>query len=520
MVSNFPGIGNAYWSRCLGLQSYINRNRGSIIIQMKVGILPALLVGFIAGVALGSFFDFGFAFPVFFAILGVALFLLRNFLSSLGGIIAISIFLLAMALGLARMGVEEYRYENNLSGVAGEKIITRGIVSEYPDIRETNARYLIKEEKTGEKLIVISDIYPEINYGDKIEFSGTIRPVKNFSDNGINFDYKKWLAKDGVFNEMFYPKISLISSSQGNPLIEKLFFVRKKFSEKLRDSISEPEASLGLGMLIGEKHALPPSLLDTFKIAGVIHLVVLSGYNIALVSQFFMRIFSFLPSLFRASAGGIAIVFFVLMTGGGASAIRAAFMALIALLGIATGRTYDAGRALFIAGFLMLLENPNVLIFDPSFELSFLATLGLIYLTPIISARFGKWKPEWARELLAQTLSTQIAVLPILIYMSGSVSLLAVPANLLVLPIVPFAMMGSFITGLLGFTAHAVAVPFSLVTLSFLSYIISVTKFFAGLPFSAVAIPAGAGSIVALILMSGLVYFLLKKKKVTDMPFT
>jgi competence protein ComEC len=269
-------------------------------------------------------------------------------------------------------------------------------------------------------------------------------------------------------------------------------------------------------MLIGEKHALPQTILDDFKQAGVIHLVVLSGYNIALVSQFFIKIFSFLPILYRTSMGGVAIILFVLMTGGGASVIRAAVMALIALLGIATGRTYDAGRALFVAGFLMLLENPNVLIFDPSFQLSFLATLGLIYLTPLISARLARLRLVWLRELLSQTLATQIAVLPLLIYMSGSVSLLSIPANIMILPTVPFAMMGSFVSGLLGFIGQTIALPFSLATSAFLSYSIFTAKFFAGLPFSAVTVPAGIGSLTALILILGIVFALLKKKVPVD----
>lgn len=494
---------------------------------MKVGILPSLLIGFVAGVAVGSFFDFGWTFTVFFGVLGMVIFLLRDFLSDPGGILAVSIFLLALALGLARIGLEDYRYENNLSVIAGEKVSIKGIVSEYPDIRETNKRFIIELDEVSvfdkkfpatERVLVISDLYPAIHYGDEVALSGKLEQIKNFSDDGTNFDYKKWLAKDGVFYEMFYPSISVVSTDKGNPTISKLFLIREKFSEKLRENINEPDSALALGMLIGEKHALPKTILDDFKTAGVIHLVVLSGYNIALVSQFFMKTFSFLPTLFRTGAGGIAIILFVLMTGGGASAIRAAVMALIALLGIATGRTYDAGRALFVAGFLMLLENPNVLMFDPSFELSFLATLGLIYLTPLIHTHLGRWKPRWLRELLSQTLATQIAVLPLLIYMSSSVSLLAIPANLLILPTVPFAMAGSFVAGLLGFIGHTIALPFSLLTSALLSYAILTAKFFAGLPFSAVAIPAGVGSIIALVLVAGIIFMLLKKKALVEKP--
>jgi competence protein ComEC len=122
----------------------------------------------------------------------------------------------------------------------------------------------------------------------------------------------------------------------------------------------------------------------------------------------------------------------------------------------------------------------------------------------------------WLRELLSQTLATQIAVLPLLIYMSGSVSLLSIPANIMILPTVPFAMMGSFVSGLLGFIGQTIALPFSLATSAFLSYSIFTAKFFAGLPFSAVTVPAGIGSLTALILILGIVFALLKKKVPVD----
>lgn len=487
---------------------------------MRSDFLPVLLLGFVFGITLGSFFDFGYALPVFFILLGAILLAYPKRSSVPRGFFIVSLFFLALALGFLRMKVETYRYENILAPFVGKHVVAKGVVAEYPDTRETNTRFIVEPKEIFQSgatttasgyLMVISDLYPGVHYGDKVALSGIIKPVKNLSPSDTNFDYKKYLSKDGVFNEMLYPKISILSVENGNPIVSKLFLARDKFSEKLRENIREPEASLGLGMLIGEKHALPKSLLDVFKRAGIIHLVVLSGYNIALVSQFFTKIFSFLPILYRTSAGGVAILLFVLMTGGGASAIRAAIMAIIALIGIATGRTYDAGRALFVAGFLMVLENPNVLIFDPSFQLSFLATLGLIYLSPIISARLGKWKPAGIRELLAQTLSTQIVVLPLLVYLSGAVSIVALPVNLLVLPSVPFAMIGSFVTGIAGFLGSTIAMPFALFTSTILSHTIVTAEFFASLPFASLLVGStSAWFMISLYIILIVVYFLIR----------
>lgn len=478
---------------------------------MRDRFLHIFIFGFVTGVVAGSFVHFGFALVFFSFILGLAVLAAPRRFSSSRPFFTVSVFLLALSLGLARVEFESYRYENILSGFENSRVTLNAVVSEFPDVRETNTHLILTPKNINEDLLVIAGLFPAFHYGDEVSLSGTIKPIENFSVDGSagrHFDYKEYLSKDGIFHEMIYPEISVISPGKGNPILQKLFAFREKFSDSLRQSIREPEASLGLGMLIGEKHSLPQSLLDAFKRAGIIHLVVLSGYNIALVSQFFTKIFSFLPILFRASAGAIAIVLFVLMTGGGASAVRAAIMALIALLGIATGRTYDAGRALFIAGFLMLLENPNILIFDASFELSFLATLGLIYLTPVVSLYLIRVKPAWFRELLSQTISTQVAVLPLLIYMSGMISIVALLVNILVLPTVPFAMLGSFVTGFAGFPGAVIAAPFAIATSSLLSYTVITAEFFSSLPFA--VLPTGAVSawlmILSYVLLLGLFF--------------
>ena len=187
---------------------------------------------------------------------------------------------------------------------------------------------------------------------------------------------------------MFYPSVELIESGHGNIIKRGLFSFKRTFLEKVGKVIPDPQVSLLGGLVVGAKQSLGEKLQEDFRKTGIIHIVVLSGYNVTIVAEAIMRFFSFLPFLFGISVGVIAIIFFAIMTGGSATIIRASLMAILVLLARATGRTQTITRALFIAGFLMLIHNPKILVFDSSFQLSFTATIALIYLAPKIEKHF------------------------------------------------------------------------------------------------------------------------------------
>ena len=156
-------------------------------------------------------------------------------------------------------------------------------------------------------------------------------------------------------------------------------------------------------------------------------------------------------------------------------------------------------RALGVVALAMVLWNPLLLAFDPGFQLSVLATLGLVLFSPVFF-EWLSWIPQKfaLREIAASTLGTQMTVLPLLLYQNGVLSLVALPANLLALVAVPWAMALSFIAAVAGifFGVPALSavegwgtfVAFPAYVL--LAYIIGVAKFFAALPFAAVSVSA------------------------------
>ena len=164
----------------------------------------------------------------------------------------------------------------------------------------------------------------------------------------------------------------------------------------------------------------------------------------------------------------------------------------------------------------MILWNPKFLIYDVSFQLSFLATLGMIFLTPIFLNLFSRvpenvFKHIPLREMMATTLGAQISVLPFIIYKMGILSLIALPANILVLPAIPFAMGIGTLAGLIGNFSIVIATPFAFVTHLLLQYIIILVNFFAQIPFAYVTLK-GVSIFVCLGLYSLLIFWIYKKR--------
>jgi competence protein ComEC len=167
-------------------------------------------------------------------------------------------------------------------------------------------------------------------------------------------------------------------------------------------------------------------------------------------------------------------------------------MALIAIVARYLRRPAVAMRALAVAVLLMLFWNP-IIFYDVSFVLSVIATFGLITLGEFVERHITR-VPAWhyfnIRSITASTIAVQIFILPALLYFSGVLSFVSLPANILVLPLVPLTMCVGFVAGMLGFLHHSLAFIPSLITDVLLRYMILVAEFSASLPFSSVIVPS------------------------------
>ncbi len=451
---------------------------------MSDKIFYACIAGFVAGIFARSFVSLGASFAPFLLLLVGVLFLVNR------KTIIFSVFLLCVALGIFRYDLADRNGTHmDLDSSIGHSVMLTGLIADEPDEREKVTRLVVQTEKT--KVLVTTSREPQYVYGDSVSVRGVLERPENFTDETTlrEVDYRTYLEKDGIYYEMFLPSIEVLARGKGNFIVDKLFALKHAFIGNINRLIPQPHAGLLAGLVVGAKQSLGKKLLDDFRTVGVIHIVVLSGYNITIIARFIERLFSALSRRKRLVLAAGAMLLFAITVGASATVVRATVMALLALLARGTGRLYAVTRALLIAGTLMLIHNPKILVFDTSFQLSFLATVGIIYLSPLIS-NYARWITErfGMREIAVATLATQLFVLPFLLYKTGLLSLVSLPANLLVLAAVPFTMFFGFLAGFFEFVWSVIAMPFAYAAYALLAYELAVVEWFARLPFAAVAL--------------------------------
>ncbi|MFZ2150058.1 MAG: ComEC/Rec2 family competence protein [Minisyncoccia bacterium] len=425
--------------------------------------------------------------------ISIAVFLFFTFISRRNWGILISIFVLSFSIGIYRFHLSDISYPAGFESSVGQRIQFLGMVADDPAIKEKNQQLVVKISTEDEEAVILlsARLEEEYHYGDAINLKGVLEKPENFTtDQGREFDYVNYLKKDGILYVMSYPEVEIISRDNGNFIKRTLFKVKGKFLEKINLTIQPPENLLMGGLILGEKSAFSQNMRQDFVDTGTIHIIALSGYNVTIVAEWFMRLFSFLPLSFGISMGIFAILLFILMTGVSSTAVRAGIMAGLALIARATGRNYDVGRALILAGVGMIIFNPNLLVFDVSFQLSFTATVAVIFFAPKIEKRL-KWITTnfGLRDVVAVTTAAYIFVLPFVLYKMGNLSLVALPANILILPFIPFTMGMGFLTAFFGLIFPIISIPLGYITYLFLHYELWVITFFASLPFASFSFP-------------------------------
>ncbi len=399
----------------------------------------------------------------------------------------------------------------------GTTMSLTGIVVAPPDAREKNLRLTVevKKENVSTRVLVAVRQSSSVLIGEDVQVRGKLQKPEPFAtDGGRTFAYDKFLAKDGVFLTMPYATLTVLSPPHYEFWIwDALLAVSGALQTALRHSMAAPYSALGIGLLLGGKQGLGDDLLKIFTTAGLLQIVVLSGYNVTIVADAILRAFKRAPKGVGFIAAAIGIIAFVAAAGAGSSAVRASIMAIFSLLARATNRTYDVSRALCISLVLILLYNPLLLIYDPGLQLSFLATLGLVVGSPVLESKMLWMKFVTFRGLLATTFGAQIAVLPLLLYQSGSLSWVAIPANIIVSPLVPIAMAASACASIGGFLMPAFAPYIGVPAYVSLWWIVVIAKTAASLPFAAVIIPAFPFWIIVGVYLSfGIAYIYHKEK--------
>jgi competence protein ComEC len=405
----------------------------------------------------------------------------------------VCVFVFVFCLGVYRFHDADLSSSPVLDPRVGGQVVLSGVIVDEPDQRENNQKLTV-ETKLGKskiKVVLSASLDEDYRYGDALDFSGQLSKPENFpTDQGKEFDYVNYLRKDGVLYTVNFPEIKVTARGQGNKVKATLFWVKNIFLEKINAVIPDPESLLLAGLILGERSNFSTEMREKFIDTGTIHIVALSGYNVTIVAEWIMRMLAFLPLNVAFAGGIVAIALFVIMAGGQATAVRAGSMAVLALVARATGRTYDVARALALAGVAMIFFNPFVLVYDVSFQLSFIATVAVIFFAPKVEGYFQWVTPRFKlRDVVSVTTAAYIFVLPFILYNMGNLSLVALPANILVLPFIPITMGLGFFTSFFGVFHHLLSVPFGYMAYLALHFELGVIDFFSRVPFAAFPVP-------------------------------
>ena len=422
---------------------------------------------------------------------------------------------LAFLLGTFRYDFFEKNNKGEFDNLLHQKITQQFIINDIPEKKGYHTKLILKFKDANSQAISWVPNYPTYNYGDLIEIEGYLLKPKNFKNElGREFDYISYLKKEKIFYEIKTPNITFIESNHGNQIKEKLFNIKKIFLNKIKEQIPPPQSFLLGGILLGAKEDVGKELLDEFRKTGIIHIVVLSGYNLTLVADFFMKLFAFTGFTLSSIFGSMAIIFFAIMVGASATIIRASIMALLVIIAKITGRDSEIIKILFLTGFIMVLFNPMILVYDASFQLSFLATLGLLTLGKKMES-YLKIIPKTfeLRGILAATISTQIFVAPLLIYMMGEISIISPLVNILILILIPCTMFLGLLLILFSFISTTFSSLLAFLLFIILSYDLFITGFFAKIPISVLQLNFKFWEIIFIYLSFIIIFFFYKKSQ-------
>lgn len=343
--------------------------------------------------------------------------------------------------------------------------------------------------------------YPEVAPGDRVSVGGRLEPLPE--DDGGYGTYLRRIGADAIVRAR-----SLDRTSGADTTVGAIETARRASGDALTLSLPEPEAGLAAGILIGLRDRVDRDLAAAFTTAGVSHVVAISGWNIAIVAALVAALLrGRLGRRSRSLATLVAIVAYTIAAGGSASVVRAAVMAAVVLLARESGRAGAASMALGWAVTLLLLADPAT-VGDAGFQLSVLATAGLIAWATPITARLrdiqGGVVPGWLAESLGVSLAAEVATLPVVLAGFGRFAVLAPAVNLVVVPLVPPAMAAGTLALIGGWLTQAgapslVAVLLGLPGWLVLAVLVAAVRAAATLPFASITLPTPWSTVAGLL---------------------
>ncbi|NOS66853.1 MAG: ComEC/Rec2 family competence protein [Candidatus Peribacteraceae bacterium] len=380
--------------------------------------------------------------------------------------------------------------------VSADEIAIKGVIADDPDRRALKTNYIVEAELLkngtqtipvhGRVLMTVRIGNPLLDYGDVIVAQGVLEQPENTDD----FRYDRYLSLKSVYSLINDPMIERTGENRGNFILRAIYRFKRSLENRITLLLPEPHASLLAGLLLGSRGSMPDDLTQDFKNTGLTHIVAISGFNITLLITVMGTLLFWLPLKWRFWPSVILIAGFTLLTGASASAVRAAMMGILGLLALQLNRMQTTRLTVLWSAFFMLAWNPKQLWYDAGFQLSFLALIGVLEISPLLKPYLRR-VPEFLgiQESFCLTLSAQMIASPWILFLFGQFSVIAPVSNLLAPPAVPYAMLLGTLSLLLGWIWMPLGKIMAAIAWLPLQWITSVAHLLSSLPYASLDLP-------------------------------
>lgn len=360
----------------------------------------------------------------------------------------------------------------------GEKLIIKGWIAEDPLAYGSSVQFLLQAESFQKfdnqhplrGTIKVTGLFVEtIEYGDRVEVTGMLQvPIR----------------KDPrIASLMKNPGLRMLEKGNRYGIVRTLLRLKHFLIDRLNELFPEPSASFAAGILLGSRSSIPQGIIDDFRKTGLTHIIALSGFNIVILISFIESLFMGFPRRLSTLLSIVIICLFTILVGASASVVRASIMGSLSLLARCFGRKSIGLRTIMITGFGMVLFDPFILFYDIGFQLSFGATAGILLFAK-------KWQEalQWIpnrlslRDSIVTTWAAQVFTLPLILFYFRGFSIINTFTNIIVLPFIPWLMLGSFVSLFVG---KIMAAP----TFILFELVLWLIHFFASFPFAFVQVP-------------------------------
>ena len=437
--------------------------------------------------------------------------------------------LAVLAVAGALIGVLRFDLHDgasDLGGLAplhGLPVELRGYVDSYPERAGTALRFEVQVEEVqggagdwraaeGRVLVTArppapltaTREHPFFRQGDALRLAGEIEAPRRTGD----FDFPRYLAKQGVGSVMAFPRMELHGTGQGPWLDRALFTARSEIAGALGRVLPEPQASLAQALTVGVRSDLPSDVVRSFRDSGAAHLLAISGLHVGMALMMTLalaRRFVPRPRWLLFMLPLLAVWGYAMLAGLPPSAQRAAVMATFYLAALYFGRQRHGITALMLAALVLTAVDPGML-WEVSFQLSFLAMTGIVVVAPWITERI-----EWgsggglldaavrftARAGVAGFAAT-LLTWPAVAFYFHQIALTGIPVTVLALPLLPLALVFSLLASAIGVVSEPAAWLFAWGGWAALGLLAWTTQLFAALAFSAIQVGEVSRILVAM----------------------